>query len=374
MDGSDAQLSQLRIRMGAGMGTGYYDSRQFKPPVARLSVGRAGALTRQLQHKEGALWRFLASRLDTDSIKAIRREAKPRFLTAKTILSGSSPPMATWEYGLVGTAFDYRLRYALAVTPANHLVAALGVRRLTIPAVVLDDFDVDDAGARRGTYRILDRPAPPPGLADVAQGFIDGLDASISALNPVRRRLDRTDEERLVRFCLILAALEQVFRSGMLGERSPLIYPSPCASPEELMARAQAAWVDDLCAMASAFYDVAEQHGLFDLPHVLNPTFEGSADIKADADLIISGCLLDVKCTVKPSLSLEALAQLLGYVLVDYPDAYGIDSVGFYLARQGLLLRWPLARLLGHEVSRPELAQLRDEFRYLLRSPAQAAR
>jgi len=206
-------------------------------------------------------------------------------------------------------------------------------------------------------------------VADVARAFMAGLDASVSALNPVRRRLGSADEERLARYCLVLAAFEQVFRSGMLGERSPLIYPTPCADIEELLARARSAWVEDLCAMASAFHDVAERHGLFDVPHVLNPTFEGSADMRADADVILGGCLLDVKCTVQPSLTLESLAQLLGYLLLDYSDAYSIEAAGFYLARQGLLLRWPLVRLFCHQASRAELSQLRESFRQILRGP-----
>ncbi len=342
----------------------YHDTSQLKPSVPRLSVGRMGALTRQLHHKEGPVWRFLAGNLHPDSVKAIRLEAKPQLAAARTILSA---PMPTWEHGLVGTAFDYRLRYALAIMPANQLVAALGVRRLAIPSLALDDLLLDEAGIPRETYRIVDTPPAAPRVAGVAQAFMVGLDASVSALNPVRRRLGRPDEERLARHCLVLAAFEQVFRSGMLGERSPLIYPTPCADTEELLARARTAWVEDLRAMASAFHDVAERHGLFDGLHVLNPTFEGSADMRAD--VILAGCLLDIKCTVQPSLSLESLAQLLGYVLLDYSDAYGIESAGFYLARQGLLLRWPLERLFGHQVSRSELRQVREGFRQILRAP-----
>jgi len=119
--------------------------------------------------------------------------------------------------------------------------------------------------------------------------------------------------------------------------------------------------------MSWAFYD-----GFADLlarPAVLNPTFDGSLDVGgADADLIVDGCLLEVKTTVDPrALPSKVVYQLLGYVLLDYSNEFVIDSVGFYLARQAILVRWPLGELLTGIVGRRvSLPRLRREFRTLL--------
>jgi hypothetical protein len=63
----------------------------------------------------------------------------------------------------------------------------------------------------------------------------------------------------------------------------------------------------------------------------------------ADADLIVDGCLIDIKASVQPKINPEWLRQLAGYVLLDYTDEQRIHSVGIYMARQGVLLTWSLA-------------------------------
>lgn len=98
-----------------------------------------------------------------------------------------------------------------------------------------------------------------------------------------------------------------------------------------------------------------------------NPLFAGSGEIGgADADLIAAGCLIDVKTTVVPKFSkTRLLYQLLGYVLLDYEDAYRIRSVAIYLSRQALLVRWPLQPLVAMLVGgkAPSLSELRGSFR-----------
>jgi len=102
-------------------------------------------------------------------------------------------------------------------------------------------------------------------------------------------------------------------------------------------------------------------------PLILNPLFAGSGEIGgADADLIAAGCLIDVKTTVDPKFSkTRLLYQLLGYVLLDYEDAYRIRSVAIYLSRQALLVRWPLQPLVAMLVGgkAPSLSELRGSFR-----------
>jgi hypothetical protein len=116
--------------------------------------------------------------------------------------------------------------------------------------------------------------------------------------------------------------------------------------------------------MSWAFY---ENHAeLIARPAILNPTFDGGVDLDgADADLIVDGCLLELKATIQPNIVRpEWLYQLLGYALLDYSNEYRIDAVGFYFARQSRLISWPLDKFIDAMTDgvSPSLSQLRAEF------------
>ena len=67
----------------------------------------------------------------------------------------------------------------------------------------------------------------------------------------------------------------------------------------------------------------------------------------ADADVIDRGCLIDVKCGKK----IEATAfirQVIAYALLDVENEHDLDSVGIYLARQGILWKIPLEDIAKH--------------------------
>ena len=78
----------------------------------------------------------------------------------------------------------------------------------------------------------------------------------------------------------------------------------------------------------------------------------------ADADIIDRGCLIDVKC----AKSIEATAfirQAIAYALLDVENEHGLDSVGIYLARQGILWKIPLEDVAKH--SKMALNELRAQ-------------
>jgi hypothetical protein len=62
-----------------------------------------------------------------------------------------------------------------------------------------------------------------------------------------------------------------------------------------------------------------------------------------------------------------AAYQLLGYPLLDFHDRYGIDAVGFYLARVPATVTWTLDEVLA-DVGGPDVTphRLRDELEDLL--------
>lgn len=145
--------------------------------------------------------------------------------------------------------------------------------------------------------------------------------------------------------------------------------PTVKHSVEELLALTQDAWIDDLSALFTLFFD--RYASLLSKPSILNPTFAGSIDIGgADADIVVEGCLIDMKTSVLSQIKAEYLYQLAGYILLDFDDYYSIDSVGIYMARQGVLFRWPVSEFV-YELTGDNthsLASLRQEFRSLFQN------
>jgi hypothetical protein len=146
----------------------------------------------------------------------------------------------------------------------------------------------------------------------------------------------------------------------------------------DLLALANEAEVADLIAMR----DLARERLLPALPVgpvATGMTFEGSADLNADADLIAGGMLIDFKAgqggkpradgTRAATLGRAELDQLLGYALLDYSNTYGLHTVGVYAVRFGHLAAWPLAELVQRMGGPPAgLADLRAQFAQILQT------
>lgn len=93
--------------------------------------------------------------------------------------------------------------------------------------------------------------------------------------------------------------------------------------------------------------------------------FDGSGFVGGgDADLILDGCLYDVKTTEHPRRDFPvSLRQLIGYALLDWSDTFGLKSVGFYFARQGAWMSWNLRELIRETaLSGTSLDGLREAF------------
>jgi hypothetical protein len=297
------------------------------------------SLTSHLENKASPIGLFLKQHFSQTS--ALTKDANRQLKDARTLrpleTGGAAHP-----YGTLGAAFDYRVRYAFAITPYHDLVAWHGAMLLSNPG---------------GYYS-----------RRLVKAFFEDLDATLHTLEQVGRRLAAEEEQILDRYCYVLSLFEQVFRSNAYVQ-GPLVQPTVKQSVEELLAIPQDGWLDDLGAMFTLFYD--RYAHLLSRPAILNPIFAGSFDIGgADADMIVDGCLIDLKATISPQLKAEFLYQLAGYVLLDYHDAYHLTSVGIYMARQGILFSWPLAAFLqkvaGADLS--ALASLRQAFRILCQS------
>ena len=135
--------------------------------------------------------------------------------------------------------------------------------------------------------------------------------------------------------------------------------------------------VTDLIAMR----DLARQRLLSALPSgpvITGMTFDGSADLNADADLIAGGVLVDFKAsqggspradgTRAASLARTDLDQLLGYAFMDSPTPTTCTPVAIYAVRFGYFAAWPLSSLCEQMAGQPiDIADIRRQFAQVLK-------
>jgi hypothetical protein len=234
----------------------------------------------------------------------------------------------------VGTALDYRLRFSF---PAY---AALPGRW---------DMYVDNPDRRFGLAYDLDNPGslPRPLVAEqVASDALVGRGAAVEAatwsraasrffgefsvflrrVRPHELSLDREDEERLCRFCYVLALYDEIKRNPVAAwAGTPLLNLQSMAGVDDMLALCSPVATADIAEMTRAF--VLSQGHLLAGRAVLNPHFS-----HGDGDLIVDGCYIDIKAARVPKRPspTEWPWELLGYALFDTEDAFGIHSVGLY--------------------------------------------
>lgn len=288
------------------------------------------------------------------------RAAMPADLDARTIR-----PAAGVTHSTVGMAMDYRIRYHLAVTPSDELVATHGAKSLVEQH--LNEHDMYNRALWRGPevggFRVSGISSlKDPDLAHLSPGaFFTLLDSLLDDIRPVGRSLDAESEERLDRACAVLALYEEVYRTGRIWPTSPLASVPMEASADQVLAIIPRPWTEDIAAVCARLFAEVPLIG----PAILNPTFALSRGVGgADADLVLNGCLLDIKSTVNTRLDRIWLLQLLGYTLLDSDDACHIDSVGILFARQAVMTQWPLGPLLDAAAGtdRPPLSAMRADF------------
>lgn len=308
------------------------------------------ALTRELDNPRSPVRVFLDDRLSA-GLKAV--QARYRNDAPATILvpSGDAHP------GTIGTAADWLLKFLIHPTPSLHipqrsarLLSAITAGPLDPNTIVLPAFEAiaEDLGV--------------PEQAQSADVTTFTYPTAGSTVKP----------DLLARACWALAILTNAYRSDPLRVLAgPLNqFQGENLSRDDLLGLAPDDAINQLAEFRKVFENVlipelAKRPGTW----ALGPTFTGSAAIGgADADLIAAGLLLELKTAKpKPSLAKVELYQLVGYALLDFDDAFGLESVGVFNARYGYLATWDLADLLeelaGFRVSLPAL---RGQFRELL--------
>ena len=200
-----------------------------------------------------------------------------------------------WE-SFMGTAFDRRLRYEYEPDYTD---------------------DVVKDGARLLAY---------PPLEEVEPGVFEGQMGQ-TKYAAVQEGLTNEDLDKR---SIYAAVADTEFRSGRGSDTWDALEAGGDQLQSELIAD-----LNSLLTMASANLSLS-------CPR-FGPTFGISSHWigGADADIIDEGCLIDVKC-VKKIEATAFIRQVIAYALLDVENEYGLDSVGIYLARQGILWKLPL--------------------------------
>lgn len=250
------------------------------------------------------------------------------------------------DYAALGHTIDYRLRLELGADPGDAAQAGVDIIGSNLPLEGAPD------------------PAVRANLHTLGNTVLERLRAH---LTDPRRRLD---DDELTRLCFITGFFEALYRNGIFPRRRNLLAQADEHTTLNSLISAVPAYVlDDITEqMDLAYRPFAPLRALPAHQRVCGPTFAGSADVKADADFIADGLLIDCKARTQPHhLGRKQVLQLAGYLLLDYDDRYAIRKVGFYLSRQGALISRDVPHFLDMLGTRKSLAHTRTALRDHLR-------
>lgn len=317
----------------------------------------SGPLTKELGNVKSPVRQFFDGHFGP-GLRAVQRQyrdAQPSLVVPPAGKQDANP-------GTVGTASDWLMRFLMHPQPDMRLALAgvmnatqAGIKLLGGFAQVLEAVGIPNA-VLADDLRAISGEAPPP-----ARCRFDGPATGCAA-----------DPQVLSRACWAIALLTEVFRGGppvaALGPLGQFAGRSRVTG-DELLALAPPAGVNQLGQFRTIFTDVlipqlAEYRGTW----ALGPSFTGSRLIKADADVITAGLLLDLKTTAaRFSLPVADLYQIIGYALLDTDDEFRLSRVGLFSARYGHLTTWNFSSLLCDLAEREiGVPNLRREFRELL--------
>ncbi len=277
----------------------------------------------------------LASFLRMIDVKAKLKPLRPK-LPRKIAAPLKVEPRSN-RYPMVGTAFDYLLRFEIQ-RRAPYAVAERWVAE-SAPGKI---WRQDDQGGVSFSHLSKDDN----GIISIAIGPNAGLDAeelakevagqmgavvakakSAFAAYLKNTSPDRPQQADLAAHAIRLAKLDEMYRASQLDSSFE------SADPED---------VEDLLDLLAI---VPFKMLLHDKVLLLNPTFKQSSKVvgEADTDLITGNMLVDFKTTKAGEMTADSLDQLLGYYLLarhqrrvdaTFP---AINRLALYFSRHGYL-------------------------------------
>ena len=243
---------------------------------------------------------------------------KPKLAVKKESLA--SP--VTRHYSLVGTAFDYLMRFYIKwLNPeatTQEWVAELSIKRMK------------EVGLARNPQR---------GLIPIDNNLLAKANEMLAQAKEAYSDYVKSGKmnDKVAQSAILLAQLDTYFRVGIIDNDFGI--------------------VDD--------GDVADLRKLISLVHpdsfrakelcLLNPTFGEASQLigGADADLVIDNLLIDIKTTAKLEFKIEHFNEVIGYYTLyeiggipDAPVEPKIESLGVYYSRYAELYTFPVVAVI----------------------------
>lgn len=235
---------------------------------------------------------------------------------------------------LVGTAIDLRIRHYVSDRPTENSVIDRGFEKLS--RIEFAAFDETCSMVHHG---------PDGRKFDAMEAALRGGWTEFAQRSGL---LDDDAEDRLCRLCMLLATVEQYGRASLSSRSVEYLWPRRKRGLDRLLADVDPRIAGDLAALSRAFHETAAD--IVASPGVI----AGSSPVGgvhvggADFDFVADGTLFEVKATTNPGrVAIEALRQLIGYLLLDWDDAFRIRRLGLILPRQRTKIVYDVAELLG---------------------------
>lgn len=272
----------------------------------------------------------LTSVLSDRDNQELRDKLKTLFLRPSfTLKTEIKAVPLTNNYGIVGTAFDYLMRFYLQHINKNTFiqrdvwVAEHSYRKLTDQFTLSKEPEVRTGFKRDKVYK----------TKELLKIITNQYEQTISNYSNFITYGKLTDD--LIANTIFLAKLDVYFRAGMIDQNLDNHNP------------------DDIKDIRSLFALVDNQLFTAKERCYFNPTFGAGSILVggADADLIIDNTLIDIKATKNLKLEREHLNQVLGYYILsliggvnDNPSDRPIENIGLYFARHGELWTVPISQ------------------------------
>lgn len=240
----------------------------------------------------------------------IRQKFRDEFLRPIFNLDNDikAPPL-TKNYGIIGTAFDYVLRFTIQHhNKSKQIHGGQWVADISYTRLEKAFFGIEQSTFRKRYSR--------------------------TKTNHEKYLKNGKITKELLADTLFLAKLDLYIRSGMIA---PDMFIESDLDIKDLK---------NLCATINI------SDFIFNEQCFLNPTFgKGSLMVGgADADIILDDTLIDIKVTKHLKLEREYLNQLIGYYILSLiggvnnkHDGTQIKKIGVYFARHGILWTVPLS-------------------------------
>jgi len=220
---------------------------------------------------------------------------KPR---GKIIGEIRAPPL-TNHFGLVGTAFDYLMRFYLKYhnpeAKEKRWVAEISCKLTEVNPTVHRKAEKNLKFAKNAYSEFL------------KNGVLS---------------------EDILKSAILLAQLDPIYRAGYIDENMGIVDKDDIQDLRNLISLVN---IEDFKANSYC---------------LLNPTFnEGSVLVGgADADIVIDNQIIDIKTTKKLEMGREMFNQIIGYYILgkiggigeDKIDGPNINKIGFYFSRYGI--------------------------------------